>query len=73
MPRKRNVGFCSSCGQNREFRHTHETAHGIPGTHMAGTELFECTVCDESYGPKDGPPFPLRFILDPSTQKESEK
>lgn len=61
---EKDVGYCATCGQMRPFRHLHQTAHGIPGTHMAGTERFECAACGESYGPADGPPFPLRFVLD---------
>ena len=41
------TAHCHTCGQAREFRHLHDTAHGIPGTHMAGSERFECTGCNE--------------------------
>lgn len=58
------VGHCSSCGERREFRHMHDTAHGIAGTHMAGSERFECSVCGTTYYAADGAPFPLKFIFD---------
>lgn len=35
---------CPKCG-GTEFRHLHDTAHGIPGTHMSGSERFECVEC----------------------------
>jgi len=59
-----NTAHCHTCGQLREFRHLHDRPHGIPGTHMAGSERFECTVCGETYTVGDGAPFPLNFILD---------
>lgn len=54
---------CHTCGQIRAFRHMHDLAHGIPGTHMAGSERFTCEVCGESTfaGENDGR---FRFILD---------
>ncbi|MEP9389614.1 hypothetical protein [Mesorhizobium sp. KR9-304] len=54
---------CHSCGQKRPFRHMHDTAHGIPGTHMAGSERFECSACGETIhaGDNDGQ---FTFILD---------
>lgn len=33
--------ICPIC-KGRDFRHMHDTAHGLPGTHMAGSERFEC-------------------------------
>lgn len=27
------------------MKHLHETAHGVAGTHMDGSERFECTSC----------------------------
>ena len=58
------AAHCSSCGERRWFRHLHDTAHGIAGTHMAGSERFQCSVCGETYYAKDGAPFPLKFIFD---------
>jgi transcription initiation factor IIE alpha subunit len=39
---------CHTCGQRRTFQHFHDLAHGIAGTHMAGSERFTCEVCGES-------------------------
>lgn len=39
------TAHCHTCGQVREFTHLHDTAPG--GTHMAGSERFECTGCGE--------------------------
>jgi len=36
---------CQICHGPREFEHLHDTAHGLPGTHMAGSERFQCSTC----------------------------
>jgi predicted RNA-binding Zn-ribbon protein involved in translation (DUF1610 family) len=35
---------CPKCG-HAFFKHMHNCAHGIPGTHMAGSERYECMEC----------------------------
>ena len=57
-------GHCSSCGTETNFRHRHDTAYGLAGTHMVGTERFECQTCGKAYYATDGAPPPLKFILD---------
>lgn len=41
----------------------HDTAHGISGTHMAGSERFECTICGATTRASDRVPG-FTFILD---------
>lgn len=40
-----HVAKCLRCGYTCEHKHMHDTAHGIPETHMAGSERFVCTQC----------------------------
>jgi hypothetical protein len=43
---KRRGGYpCRQCKAFTMHRHLHDTAHGVPGTHMAGTERFRCSEC----------------------------
>lgn len=37
--------LCRGCGNLVPHRHMHDAAHGIYGTHMAGSERFECSGC----------------------------
>ena len=59
---------CPKC-KKQTLKHLHNTAHGIPGTHMAGSERFECPcgfyASDEETANKNG----LQFILDRKVQK----
>lgn len=36
---------CLTCQKVTSHWHLHDTAHGIRGTHMAGSERFECRSC----------------------------
>lgn len=36
---------CLTCNTTTRHRHLHDTAHGIPETHMSGSERFECRDC----------------------------
>ena len=63
-----SVAVCPQCKQESRFRHLHDTAHGIEGTHMAGSERFECAFCGFTVTPAMASEFPgLRFTLDGST------
>lgn len=44
---------CHTCGQVRQFTHLRDTAHGLPGTHMVGSERFECASCGECIRAED--------------------
>jgi hypothetical protein len=39
------VADCHRCKKRTEYYHKHDTAHGITGTHMAGSERYECKEC----------------------------
>jgi hypothetical protein len=40
-----NQYYCTSCEQTTTHNHLHNAAHGIEGSHMAGSERFECQKC----------------------------
>lgn len=54
---------CPSCRENK-LRHVHDCVHGIPGTHMEGSERFECE-CGFCVSDKDdAAKYNLIFIMD---------
>lgn len=55
---------CPECGDYQQFRHLHDEAHGIPGTHMAGSERFVCLGCHKSFYACDADAVQFDFILD---------
>lgn len=58
--------LCPQCKKETVHRHMHDTAHDIAGTHMSGTERFECTVCNHAifaYDEEAKQPS-LKFVLD---------
>ncbi len=55
---------CLSCGATTEHRHLHDTAHGMPGTHMAGSERFECCGCGRVTFAHSAGGDTFRFVLD---------
>lgn len=42
----------------------HNTAHGIPETHMAGTERFECKKCGYAIYKEEGEKLGFVYALD---------
>jgi predicted nucleic-acid-binding Zn-ribbon protein len=58
------VAKCPRCEYTCEFRHMHDTAHGIEGTHMSGSERFTCTQCGNSVFHTDEAAKSFTFILD---------
>jgi hypothetical protein len=55
---------CLSCNAETPHLHLHDCAHGIPETHMAGSERFECTACGRmTFAHSDGADT-FRFALD---------
>lgn len=54
---------CRRCKRDTEHRHLHDCAHGIPETHMAGSERYECIECGTATFAADGIDG-FRFILD---------
>lgn len=60
-----NRAYCPTCKMENSFRHEHDTAHGIPGTHMEGSERYVCITCDLTVWPSMAGQFPtLPFTLD---------
>jgi len=60
---------CLKCETVTEHWHLHDTAHGIPDTHMAGSERFTCKVCKRStfaHSPDAGT---FKFVLDGHEQR----
>ena len=39
---------CLSCRAVTAHHHLHDCAHGIPETHLAGSERFVCADCDRT-------------------------
>ena len=54
---------CPICGST-ELVHLHDTAHGIAGTHMAGTERYSCPACSKVFRREEADQYGLTFILD---------
>lgn len=46
------------------FKHLHDAAHGIPGTHMSGSERFKCCKCGHNVYAAEGKPLGFIFQLD---------
>ncbi len=63
----RKVGktmHCPSCEVLTEANHMHDCAHGIPETHMADSERYECVDCGYQMYKIEGEKQGLRFFLD---------
>jgi hypothetical protein len=56
--------FCNRCQRETEHTHMHDTAHGIPETHMDGSERYECSICENGIYPTEGKERGLTFVLD---------
>ncbi len=56
--------ICPGCDTLQTFKHEHDAAHGIPETHMAGTERFVCRSCDHYIFANDKAASGFKFILD---------
>lgn len=54
---------CPVCKENK-LRHRHDAAYGMAGTHMAGTERFECECGFSCWDAIDGEKLGLEFVLD---------
>jgi uncharacterized protein with PIN domain len=60
---------CPTCNTITKHWHLHETAHGIPETHMAGSERFVCKPCGRTtFAHSDGAEA-LPFVLDGQAQR----
>ena len=55
---------CQQCKANAPIRHLHNTAHGIEGTHMDGSERFECSACGYTLTRMEANARGLQYVLD---------
>jgi len=55
---------CPKCEKETEHVHEHDCAHGIPDTHMSGSERYRCRVCGYTMRKVEGEKQGLKFILD---------
>ena len=57
--------ICPNCTEEVErFIHLHDEAHGVSGTHMSGSERFECPECDRHLTREEAENFGLKYELD---------
>ncbi len=55
---------CPKCQKETEHDHKHDCAHGIEGTHMDGSERYECKECEYIMFKKEAEAQGLQFVLD---------
>ena len=58
---------CPKGKQEGEPKHLHNEAHGITGTHMAGSERFECRGCGHILSRVEAGALGLKYVLDKET------
>jgi transposase-like protein len=59
----RKIPECPRC-KSVEFKHVHNAAHGLEGTHMSGSERFECQHCNRTIYKDEGTRLGFKFNLD---------
>lgn len=55
--------MCPNCG-SQEYSRLHDLAHGIPGTHMSGSERYHCDSCGRNIHAEEGKKLGLPFIYE---------
>jgi DNA-directed RNA polymerase subunit RPC12/RpoP len=55
---------CPKCKKQVVLKHLHDCAHGIPETHMSGSERYECPECGHMIFKEEGEKLDLKFVLD---------
>lgn len=55
---------CPKCNKKTEHLHKHDCAHGIPETHMSGSEHYECVTCGYKMRKNEAEKQGLIFTLD---------
>lgn len=55
---------CPECQKKTETKHLYDAAHGIVGTHMDGSERYECGDCGYCMYKSEGEQQGLKFFLD---------
>ena len=56
--------FCAKCKRPTKHLHLHDQAHGLTGTHMVGSERYECIICGRSLYHGSVGAEQLQFVLD---------
>jgi len=55
---------CRRCQEKTDHYHTHDTAHGIPETHIQGSERFVCKKCGLFTSAQNNQEGEFEFVLD---------
>lgn len=55
---------CPNCEMVTEFDHVRRTAHGLPQTHMDGSEQFVCRKCRRPLLDGQAAKLGLRYVYD---------
>lgn len=61
---------CLTCNTETYHWHLHDTAHGIPETHIAGSERFTCKACNRSTFANSPDADTFTFVLDGRAQRK---
>lgn len=51
------------CGST-EYKHLHDEAHGLSGTHVSGSERYECKSCGKAFFSEEGKKRGFKFFID---------
>jgi hypothetical protein len=60
---------CLGCNTITYHWHLHDTAHGIPETHLAGSERFQCKECKRTTFAHSPDADLFTFVLDGRAQR----
>lgn len=55
---------CPKCKKVTKHHHKHDEVHGIPGTHMDGSERYECCECGYAMFKEEASKQGLEFFVD---------
>lgn len=64
MGKELMLAGCPDCKATTPMKHLHDEAHGIAGTHMAGSEHYKCAVCGCVLTREQSEVRGLPFVLD---------
>lgn len=60
---------CLACAKPTPHSHWHDLAHGLPQTHMSGSERFVCEACGRTTFAYSADADTFRFVLDGAAQE----
>lgn len=55
---------CPNCKEETKMRHLHDAAHGLQGTHIDGSERFECSSCNTTLTRHAAESIGLKYVID---------